>query len=133
MVRNTIYTFIKELSREECLNIHRRGSLKTASWRIIANIKPNVTTKYGDAVAGNVDDGEPNCQGEYFTDGMNEWHNVIVQYAIRLLIRDFSTPVIASRNSIVRGLRCATFPTNIAWTAYMDRAFGLITRTKVAT
>lgn len=106
MVRNTIYTFIKELSREECLNIHRHGSLKTASGRIIANIKPNATTKFGDAVAGNVD-GEPNCQGEYFTDGMNEWHNVIVQYAITLLIRDFNTPVIASRNSIViEGLQC---------------------------
>lgn len=106
MVKNTIYTFIKELSREDCLNIHRHGSLKTASGKIVANIKSNDTTTFWDAVAGSVD-GQPNCQGEYFTDGRNEWHNAIVQYTVTLRIRDFSTSVIASRNSIlIEGLRC---------------------------
>lgn len=106
MMRNTIYTFIKELSRDECLNIHRHGSLKTSSGGIIADIKPNATTKFGDAVAGYVD-GNPNCQGEYFTDGRNDYHNAVVQYSITLTIRDFSTPVIASRDSIlIEGLRC---------------------------
>lgn len=72
----------------------------------VQDIKVNGSTKFEDLVAGHVD-GEPNCQGEYFTDGKNDWHNVIVQYAITLTLRDFTTSVIASRNSIlIEGLRC---------------------------
>lgn len=106
MVRNTIYSYMKELSREACLNIHRHGSYKTSTGSIIANIKANDTTNFIENVAGFVD-GEPNCQWEYFSDGQVNYHNVIVQYTVALTLRDFNTPVIASRDSIlIEGLRC---------------------------
>lgn len=106
MVRGAFNTFIKEISREECLNIHRHRSLKTISGRIVDNILANGTTKFDDVAAGHVD-GSANCKGGHFTDGKNEWDNVVVQYSITLAIRDFSTSVISSRDSVmIDGLRC---------------------------
>lgn len=45
-------------------------------------------------------DGEANCQGGYYSDGKNEYHNAIVSYAVTITLRDFETPVIVSRNAI---------------------------------
>lgn len=81
MVRKTAFNFIKELSREECLNIHRFGTHKMSKGGLVTNIKANGTTYFGEAVAGIVD-GVPNCEGEYFSDGSSIWHNVKVYYSL---------------------------------------------------
>lgn len=106
MVRGSFSSFIKEIPREECLNIHRHRSLKTQTGLIIDNIALNGTTKFIDIVAGSINS-NAECQGAFYTDGKNEYDSVIVQFSITLVIRDFTASVYASRDTVlIEGLRC---------------------------
>lgn len=95
LVKGALRTFIKEITRDECLKIHLHGSLRTITGLIVDNIKPNASTMFHDETAGYTF-GDARCHGGRFTDGKNQWDNVVVQYSVTLTIRDFTASVIAS-------------------------------------
>lgn len=106
MVRGSFQSFIKEIHRDECLNIHHHQTLKTSSGLIIDNIALNGTTKFVDIVAGSINQ-NAECSGAYFTDSKNEYANVVVQYSITLTVRDFTASVLSSGDTvIIDGVRC---------------------------
>lgn len=106
MVRGSFQSFIKEISREECINIHLHQSLKTSTGLIIQDIALNGTTQFVDIVAGKINS-LGDCQGGYFTDSRNEYAEVVVQYSVTLTVRDFTASVLSSGDSVmIEGLRC---------------------------
>lgn len=106
MVKGSFQSFIKEIHRDECLNIHHHQTLKTSSGLIIEGIALNGTTKFVDVVAGTINTNS-DCTGAYFSDSRNEYADVVVQYSITLTIRDFTASVLSSGDTvIIEGLRC---------------------------
>lgn len=106
IAKGSFQSFIKEIHREECLNIHHHQTFKTSSGIIIEDISLNGTTKFIDTVAGRINTlGE--CEGAHFIDSRIEYFDVVVQYSVTLTVRDFTASVLSSGDTVtIDGLRC---------------------------
>lgn len=100
IVSGGLSSFIVEVGRDACMNIHIYGTYKLQNGRIIANIKSNSSTTHTETVAGSIDQNGA-CQGAPYTSGIHSWNDVVVIQAIEFTIADYTNVVRLEDNQVI--------------------------------
>lgn len=87
------FSYLQNITPEECLKIQRSGEYEYAPNKILSNIKKNSTTKeFSVNLAGLLSE-DGICQGTNYSFGMETWENVVVTADITISTRDFKAIV----------------------------------------
>lgn len=100
LVSGGLRTFIVDITREDCMNIHKFGTHKLQTGRIIADIKPNSSTAHTETIVGLVDQ-NGGCNGAPYTFGASSWNDVVVIQAMEFKITDYSSVVRLEDNQVM--------------------------------
>lgn len=106
LVSNSRKQYVQELGNDACRRAHETGTL-TLSTVVIDRVTANATNYRSATLAGKAGiDGT--CRGADYTDGFGTWDNVVVQAAIRVVLRDFEASVKRSSDELMlpSGTRC---------------------------
>ena len=106
MVKGGTGSYIKEISREECNQMHINGNYKFKEIDI-PKLKSNTTVRSIETIAGSVStDGR--CQGSFYKDDYGEWSNVVVIAEIKITLKDYTVRIHLDKEQIITpsGLRC---------------------------
>lgn len=104
--------YVKEIGRENCQRIHDTGTL-TVGTAVVDRLKVNATNHRSITMAGQAhSDGR--CAGTQYSDGFGTWENVVVQAALKIVLRSFKTSYKRSTSTInlPTGTRCPVQPGN---------------------
>lgn len=80
-------TIVKPMTKDQCRTLIMTGNFEYAPGKIVTNIMPNTTTRYQVTLAGSVIGTD--CEGGYYTEGNQEWSQVIVQAEYTISVREF--------------------------------------------
>lgn len=106
LVSNSRKQYVQELGNDACRRAHETGTL-ALSTVVIDRVTANATNYRSATLAGKAGiDGT--CRGADYTDGFGTWDNVVVQAAIRVVLRDFEASVKRSSDELMlpSGTRC---------------------------
>lgn len=106
LVSNSRKQYVQELGNDACRRAHETGTL-ALSTVIIDRVTANATNYRSVTLAGKAGiDGT--CRGSDYTDGFGTWDNVVVQAAIRVVLKDFEASVKRSSDELMlpSGTRC---------------------------
>lgn len=109
VVKGGLSNYIEEISAEQCQRIHDTGIFMYRD-KIIDGIKSNSSTDVELVVAGWTDK-KAYCGGGYYYSRGEEWHDVVVQLAMRITILDYQATLRLNEGELVlrSGLRCNYF------------------------
>lgn len=108
LVSNSRKQYVQELGSDACRRAHETGTL-ALSTVVIDRVTTNATSYRSVTLAGRAGiDGT--CRGSDYTDGFGTWDNVVVQAAIRVVLKDFEASVKRSSDELMlpSGTRCPT-------------------------
>lgn len=100
-------TFVREVGRDACRDIHRYGTIAISPTLIIRNIRPNSTSHYSVTLAGKVD-ATGACTGSFYNDELGSWDDVRVLADVSISIRTYLASIKYTDDEIIldRGLKC---------------------------
>ena len=91
--------YIREISGEECRDLHHHGSFSLGNGHIIQGIKVNSTVTHPLILAGSLTN-EGSCSGTQYSDPFGTWNNVVAQGTIKITIRSHTARISLNNNKI---------------------------------
>lgn len=99
-VHNGYASYLQEISRNKCIQIHKEGFLRIGESDIIDGLKPNNTYYRSVTIAGKIMvDGT--CKGVQYSDYYGTWDDVVVQGAVKISLKTSYVPVKLSAGKIM--------------------------------
>lgn len=99
-VHNGYASYLQEISRNRCIQIHKEGFLRIGESDIIDGLKPNNTYYRSVTIAGRIMvDGT--CKGVQYSDYYGTWDDVVVQGAVKISLKTSYVPVKLSTGKIM--------------------------------
>lgn len=88
-VSGGLSSYIQEVSRDECMTMHRHGTYSFHG-KMISNLARNGSTPFSMTIAGWANSAG-SCSGAYYNSGMQEYKDVVVTASIQVTLVDYTT------------------------------------------